>query len=88
MPAVLARPAAPMATRADPGWGHAPNGPTLASAWQAVAATEIGDELLEWPPDVFALTEVLLQRSEAYRDRKSTRLNSSHALTSRMPSSA
>ena len=41
--------------------------PTLASVWQAVAGTTIGDELLEWPPDVFALTEVILQRSEAYR---------------------
>ena len=27
----------------------------------------IGDELLEWPPDMLALTEVILQRSEAYR---------------------
>jgi hypothetical protein len=67
MPAALACPAAPMATRASPGWGDAPNGPTLASVWQAVAGTTIGDELLEWPPDVFALTEVILQRSQAYR---------------------
>jgi hypothetical protein len=67
MPAVLACPAAPTVTRASPGWGDAPNEPTLASAWQAVAGVPIGDELLEWPPDVFALTEVLLQRSEAYR---------------------
>ena len=35
--------------------------------WQAVAGSTIGDELLEWPPDLFALTEVILQRSEAYR---------------------
>ena len=27
----------------------------------------ISDELLEWPPDMLALTEVILQRSEAYR---------------------
>ena len=32
-----------------------------------MAGTAIGDELLEWPPDVFALTEVILQRSQAYR---------------------
>ena len=32
-----------------------------------MAGTTIGDELLEWPPDLFALTEVILQRSEAYR---------------------
>ena len=41
--------------------------PTLASVWQAMADGTIGDELLEWPPDLFALTEVMLQRSEAYR---------------------
>ena len=41
--------------------------PTLASVWQAMADGTIGDELLEWPPDLFALTEVILQRSEAYR---------------------
>jgi len=67
MPAVLACPAAPMVIRASPGRGDAPKGPTLASAWQAMAGTTIGDELLEWPPDVFALTEVILQRSDAYR---------------------
>jgi hypothetical protein len=67
MPAVLACPAAPTITCASPGWGDPLNEPTLASAWQAVAGTTIGDKLLEWPPDVFALTEVLLQRSEAYR---------------------
>jgi hypothetical protein len=39
----------------------------LASAWQAVTGTTFGDELLEWPPDLLALTEVILQRSEAYR---------------------
>jgi hypothetical protein len=67
MTAVLACPAAPMVTRASPGWGGAPKAQTLASAWPAVVGTEIGDELLEWPPDVFALTEVILQRSQAYR---------------------
>ncbi|HEX8856562.1 MAG TPA: hypothetical protein VF752_13280 [Thermoleophilaceae bacterium] len=41
--------------------------PTLASVWQAVAGRTVDDELLEWPPDVFALTNVLLARSEAYR---------------------
>jgi hypothetical protein len=40
---------------------------TPASVWRAVADGTIGDELLEWPPDLFALTEVILQRSEAYR---------------------
>jgi hypothetical protein len=41
--------------------------PTPASVWRAVAASTIGDELLDWPPDLYALTEVILQRSEAYR---------------------
>ena len=41
--------------------------PTLASTWEAVAGSPIGDELLEWPPDVFALTDVILEHAEAYR---------------------
>ena len=40
---------------------------TLASAWRAVSGAGFTDELLEWPPDVFALTNVLLGRSEAFR---------------------
>ena len=67
MPAVLTPAATTMVTRGDPGWDDARQEPTLASAWQAVAGSTIGDELLEWPPDLFALTEVILQRSEAYR---------------------
>src|SRR5215831_18419597 len=41
--------------------------PTSASMWQAFAGIPITDELLEWPPDLFALTDVILKRSEAYR---------------------
>src|SRR6266851_7647127 len=41
--------------------------PTPASIWHALAGIPITDELLEWPPDLFALTEVILERSEAYR---------------------
>jgi hypothetical protein len=41
--------------------------PTAASVWQAMSGTSISDELLEWPPDLFALTEVILERSQAYR---------------------
>jgi hypothetical protein len=40
---------------------------TLASTWRAVAGSAITDEFLEWPADLFALTEVILERSEAYR---------------------
>ena len=41
--------------------------PTAASVWRSVAGTRVEDHLLEWPPDVFALTDTLLGRSEAYR---------------------
>ena len=41
--------------------------PTSASVWGAVGGGRIGDELLDWPPDLFALTDVILARSEAHR---------------------
>jgi hypothetical protein len=41
--------------------------PTLASTWHAASGGAITDELLDWPPDVFALTNVILARSEAFR---------------------
>jgi hypothetical protein len=41
--------------------------PTLASEWHAASRGGITDELLDWPPDVFALTNVILARSEAFR---------------------
>ena len=41
--------------------------PTVDSVWQGVAGRPISDELLDWPPDLFALTEVILERAEAYR---------------------
>ncbi len=46
---------------------HQMEQPTPASVWQALAGGPITDELLEWPPDLFALTDVILARSEAYR---------------------
>jgi hypothetical protein len=67
MPAHLTPPAATTFTGVDPCWSHVLTEPTLASAWQAVTGTTIGDELLQWPPDLLALTEVILERSEAYR---------------------
>jgi hypothetical protein len=45
--------------------GHQP--PTLASLWHAVSASSITADLLEWPPDLFALTDVILEHSEAHR---------------------
>jgi hypothetical protein len=41
--------------------------PTIASTWKTVAAAPITDELLEWPADLFALTNSILARSETYR---------------------
>jgi hypothetical protein len=41
--------------------------PTLASTWSAISGGGFTDELLTWPPDLFALTNVLLDRSEAFR---------------------
>jgi len=41
--------------------------PTLASTWLAISGGGFTDELLAWPPYVFALTNVLLDRSEAFR---------------------
>jgi hypothetical protein len=43
------------------------NQPTLSSLWQAAAGLPVTDELLAWPADLFALTDVILGRSEAYR---------------------
>jgi hypothetical protein len=38
-----------------------------ASIWLQTAGDPISDVLLEWPPDLFALTEVVLERSEIHR---------------------
>jgi hypothetical protein len=61
--------APPVATSVDldPSWSCPSRQPTLASVWRAVTGNAIGDELPEWPPDLLALTEVILERSEAYR---------------------
>src|SRR5262249_37670195 len=40
---------------------------TVGSLWRDVAGRRLGDELLEWAPDLFAFADVLLDRSEAYR---------------------
>jgi hypothetical protein len=41
--------------------------PTLASIWQRVAEGTIDEELLEWPADLFALTDVFLAEAQAFR---------------------
>ncbi|HUA45635.1 MAG TPA: hypothetical protein VMA77_10430 [Solirubrobacteraceae bacterium] len=40
---------------------------TPSSVWRGFAGAEIDDELLEWPADLFALSDLVLQRSEAHR---------------------
>ena len=42
-------------------------GPTVASMWQGLAGSAITEELLGWPPDLFALTDVILEAAEVYR---------------------
>jgi hypothetical protein len=46
---------------------HRFDGPTPVSIWRAASGGPITDELLEWPPDLFALTSTILERSQAYR---------------------
>lgn len=41
--------------------------PTLASTWYGLDGSPLTDEVLEWPADLFALTNVILKRTEAYR---------------------
>src|SRR5262249_46295296 len=38
-----------------------------ASIWHALASSPLTEDLLEWPADLFALTNVILKRTEAYR---------------------
>jgi len=40
---------------------------TVESLWRDIAGRQLGDELLEWAPDLFAFSDALLDRSEAYR---------------------
>src|SRR5215470_14713902 len=40
---------------------------TVGALWHDIAGRRLGDELLEWAPDLFAFTDVVLARSEAYR---------------------
>jgi hypothetical protein len=43
------------------------SGPTPASAWHAASGGSITEQLLEWPPDAFALANVVLTRADAFR---------------------
>lgn len=41
--------------------------PTPTSVWYSLTENSISDEFLDWPADMFALTDVILSRSEVYR---------------------
>jgi len=41
--------------------------PTAGSTWLALSGRPVTDEVLEWPPDLFALTDVILDFTQAYR---------------------
>lgn len=41
--------------------------PTSASVWRGLTGGTLTDEILEWPADLFALTNIILKRTEAYR---------------------
>ncbi len=43
------------------------SGPTVSSTWFGASGGPVTEQLLEWPPDVFALTNVVLSRAEAFR---------------------
>jgi hypothetical protein len=43
------------------------DGLTVGDMWEAVSGRPIDRELLRWPPDAFAFSSVLLERTEAYR---------------------
>jgi hypothetical protein len=40
---------------------------TVESLWHDLAGSRLDDQLLEWAPDLFAFTDGVLDRSEAYR---------------------
>lgn len=59
--------ASPAAQDKMTGLTAAPDALTPASVWDAVTGSQITDGLLDWPADLFALTDMILARSQAYR---------------------
>jgi len=59
--------ASPAAQGKMTGLMAAPDALTPASIWNAMTGSQLTDRLLDWPPDLFALTDVILDRSQAYR---------------------
>lgn len=52
---------------ADASGSGSPASRTIGSLWETIGGRVPGDGLLEWPPDVFALTDLLLVEADAYR---------------------
>src|SRR5215468_2631179 len=50
-----------------PSGAGAPQRMTVGAFWQAISGRPLSADLLDWPPDVFALTSLVLQQSGAYR---------------------
>lgn len=44
-----------------------PQPTTAGSLWEAMSGRPLSADLLDWPPDLFALTSLVLQRSGAFR---------------------
>src|SRR5215469_11303118 len=44
-----------------------PQRTTAGLLWQAISGRPLSADLLDWPPDLFALTSLMLQRSGAFR---------------------
>src|SRR5215470_14704455 len=44
-----------------------PQRATVGALWQALSGWPLNVDLLDWPPDLFALTSLMLQRSGAFR---------------------
>jgi hypothetical protein len=44
-----------------------PQQATAGSLWRAMSGRPLSGDLLDWPPDLFALTSLMLQRSGAFR---------------------
>jgi len=55
------------ALRSDPPSATPTTGPTVGAVWRAVADAPITDGLLQWPADLFAVTNVLLAHAQAFR---------------------
>lgn len=54
-----------------------PQRTTVGALWQAMSGRPLSADLLDWPPDLFALTSLVLQRSGPFVLRCRRRLGAS-----------